>query len=126
MRHKNKYQIMKNRNIARELVLGKQRKTLRCSRCKNHGILVLLRGHKKSCPFRACSCSKCQLQGEKQRVLAAQTALHREEPVSRSYCKDDERLFSVASRFKEEETPPRMANGNVEELYETFPSIVKL
>ncbi|XP_065071451.1 uncharacterized protein LOC135696101 [Rhopilema esculentum] len=111
MRHKNKYQIMKNRNIARELVLGKQRKTLRCSRCKNHGILVLLRGHKKSCPFRACSCSKCQLQGEKQRVLAAQTALQREEPVSRSYCKDDKRLFSADSRFKEEETPSRMANG---------------
>ncbi|CAM2107868.1 unnamed protein product [Caretta caretta] len=32
-----------------------------CARCRNHGIRVLLKGHKKSCQFQGCQCDKCIL-----------------------------------------------------------------
>ena len=64
----------------REFFQEKPRKTLRCSRCKNHNVTAALRGHKKQCPFRYCTCSKCALVGEKQRIVAAQSALERQDP----------------------------------------------
>ena len=63
----------------REFFHEKPRKTLRCSRCRNHGVAAALKGHKKQCPFRSCNCSKCTLVGERQRIIAAQSALERED-----------------------------------------------
>ena len=109
MRHKSNYPQSKQKIMESDFSAVRTRKQLKCSRCRNHGVLAALKGHKKSCPYRSCVCSKCRLVGERQRIIAAQMALDRGSPSKRQE-KESRLLYNDAKRREGASTSFREGN----------------
>ncbi|CAH2310879.1 doublesex- and mab-3-related transcription factor B1 [Pelobates cultripes] len=52
----------------------------KCSRCRNHGVVVPVRGHSGQCAWKSCSCPKCSLITERHKIMAAHKQLRRAGP----------------------------------------------
>ena len=52
--------------------------TPKCARCKNHGVLCPLKGHKGLCKWKDCTCKNCSLIVERQRIMAAEQSVLKE------------------------------------------------
>ncbi|KAK8773004.1 hypothetical protein V5799_012462 [Amblyomma americanum] len=55
-----------------------------CSRCRNHGVRVVLKGHKRVCPHRYCSCDRCGLVTMRRQILAEEASIQKKQEAESS------------------------------------------
>ncbi|XP_061174394.1 protein male abnormal 3-like [Saccostrea echinata] len=72
---------MTDKNIETERSV---RSVRRCNRCRNHGSLVELKGHKHFCQYRDCTCQACILLEKRKEVCRQAIALRRKQDTAKN------------------------------------------
>lgn len=87
-------------------------RTPNCSRCRNHGYLVAVKGHAGKCRWKQCNCEKCYLITERQKIMAAQKMLKKQ--ASDEDRELASRAAAIAPASSLRPLPPLGASGDLE------------
>lgn len=87
-------------------------RTPNCSRCRNHGYLVAVKGHAGKCRWKQCNCEKCYLITERQKIMAAQKMLKKQ--ASDEDRELASRAAAIAPASSLRPLPPLAASGDLE------------
>ncbi|XP_076829250.1 uncharacterized protein LOC143475316 [Brachyhypopomus gauderio] len=82
----------------------------KCSRCRNHGFVVQLKGHAGKCPFRPCRCWKCTLISERTKIMATQRGFKKRQREDKMSAEKAEVTPAVST---EDETGPRGSGADL-------------
>jgi DM DNA binding domain len=75
---------------------GEVRNNQMCSRCRNHGIDQLLRGHKNVCAFAFCDCARCEITKRRREIMARQIKDYRSLRISAKSALVPEVVYATA------------------------------
>lgn len=79
--------------------MGYVRSDQMCSRCRNHNIKSILKGHKKNCIYRNCKCGRCEETKSRQKFIASEIAYHRKKSKSGSGSESSKSVELVSSSY---------------------------
>lgn len=77
-----------------------------CARCKNHGLKIPLKGHKRYCRFWNCVCEKCVQTSTRQKVMARETAHRRARKLHETKLNEFRRAQERAKMMGEKSPEP--------------------